>query len=183
MVNQIYMRYITSPSVPNDNVNESRCLIDPSLLEDNTNPPQERLPCPKPRQLVGGTQIEDPIARMKARALLGLAMVTVDLTMATVQLATATVTVDSAMATVDLATATVHSATAPVQSATATVEPMTLPSSQSTELPPVSAQIPSASALARRIRRTADDLAQQEAISTQTVGRRLKNKTVKFAGQ
>jgi hypothetical protein len=51
---QIYMRYITSPSVPNDNVNESPCLIDPSLLEDNTHPPQEQLPCPKPRRLAGG---------------------------------------------------------------------------------------------------------------------------------
>lgn len=71
---QIYMRYITPPSVPNDNVNDPPCPIDPSLLEDNTNPPQQVPPRPLPQRLVGGIRTQDPIARAMARAQARLGM-------------------------------------------------------------------------------------------------------------
>jgi hypothetical protein len=84
-----------------------------------------------------------------------------------------------APATAHVAPATAEPATAAADSTQNTLQQITPPSSQSTELP----HIPSASALARRIRRTADDLAQEEAILNQNVGRRRRIKRVKFAGQ
>jgi hypothetical protein len=189
---------ITRPSVPNDTVNDSPCPIDPSLLEENNTSPQEQVPRPKPQRLVGGKRTEDPIARAKARALIALGMPSATaivqaatVTSATAQVAPATAQVEPATAQVEPATAQVASATARVGTATAesataavdsiqnTLQQMTPPSSESTELP----HIPSASALARRIRRTADDLAQEEAILNQTVGRRPRIKRVQFAGQ
>jgi len=180
---QIYMRYmyITCPSVLNDTVNEHSCLIDPSLLQANTPPPGKQVPRPKPQRLVGGKQTMDPIARAKEKALIALGMPSA---MATVQVATGTsamaqvASAQVALATPQVAPATAESATA-ADSTQNTLQQITPPSSQSTELP----HIPSASALARRIRRTADDLAQEEAILNQTVGRRQRIKRVKFAGQ
>jgi hypothetical protein len=105
-----------------------------------------------------------------ALALTQVALASAQVTPASAQVAMAMAQVG--MATAEMAMATVHLAQNPLQQ-------MSPPSSQGTELP----QIPSALALAQWIQRTADDLAQEEAISTQTVGKRPRNKKVKFAGQ
>ena len=181
---QIYMRYmyITCPSVLNDTVNEHSCAIDPSLLQANTPPPGKQVPRPKPQRLVGGKQTMDPIARAKEKALIALGMPSA---MATVQVATGTsamaqvASAQVALATPQVAPATAESAMAAVDLTQNILQQITPPSSQSTELP----HIPSASALAQRIQRTADDLAQEEAILNQNVGRRQRIKRVKFAGQ
>jgi 3-deoxy-D-arabino-heptulosonate 7-phosphate (DAHP) synthase class II len=60
---------------------------------------------------------------------------------------------------------------------------MTPPSSQDTQLPHTLASIPLliTQSEARRTRRTADDLAQQEAFLTQATGRRQRTRKVQFA--
>ena len=113
----------------------------------------------------------------------GSATAQAELAMATAQMATATP--HMAMATPHTAMATPHTTTATgtatehTAAADNALQQMTPPSSQSAELP----QISSALALARWIQKTADDLAQEEANSNQIVGKRMRSKRVKFAGE
>jgi hypothetical protein len=198
----IYMRYI-------DSANSSPCSIDPSLMEKTSTTvgsttvgsakASARVGSatvqsakasatvqsatrgletvglatarPRPRPLVGGQQMMDPIARAREKALAALGMPTIAVGPATVGLATV------GLATVGspkVGLATVGSETGESAMVQNTFQQITPPSSQ---LPPSSAPIVSASP---HIRRSANVLAQQEAISKQIVGRR-RSQRVKFA--
>ena len=184
---QIYMQYmyITSPSLPNDTVNKCSCPIDPSLLEENTTPPQKQVPHLKPQRLVGGKWTIDPIARAKERALIALGMPA-----GTAALRVATV--PSAMAQVSsaqggLASTQVALASAKVASALATAPPATAQVALAmAQVGTATAQGGMATATVKSAQKSLQQMtlpSAQEAILSQTVGKRPRNKKVKFASQ
>ena len=137
---EIYMRYITPVPLENNNVNDTPCQIDPSLLEANSTPPRGSQH-PKPRPRIAREHTKNCGMATVGSAMVGLAAV------------------GSAL----VGLAMIESAVAQPgnDAAQNAYQQLTHPE-------------------ARCTRRTADDLAQQEARSTQAVGRRQRIKKVKI---
>ena len=162
------MRYIARapPATPlrNDTVNNTPpCQIDPSLLEDNNYAlPQERSHRPKPHPLFWRNRTEDPAAA-SASAVVGSA---------------------AARPGNDAEGNTHQQLTPPSSQNDQPVEGLAAVGSAMRRSAHVASAMADAAEntypQARHTQKTADDLARQEASSTQDVGRTSRRKAVKF---